>query len=592
MKFSLEDIKRSLRLGEDSVWEFKEIVFANNTIKSNRDSLADEIAAFANTTGGALLCSVTNKGKVQDLTREQMYRLEQMFVGISSESIKPPVYIKTFRHEIDKKPLLLVEVPEGTSQYDSPGGSFHRVGSSKKSLNSDERLRLAQQRGQVRFIWFDKQPVPETGFQTLKESLWKPLLSEESLRIDTQVALEKMGLLVIDENGIKRATVAGVLLCSEHPEKLLSNACITATCYRGKDRASDQIDAKTIGGPLDQQIAQAINFAIINMHIAAHKTPAREEIPQYSKEALFEAIVNAVIHRDYSIRSIKIRLSLFTDRIEIQSPGALPNSLTVEQMAYRQSTRNELLVSILKRRPAGEIHGTGGRTFIMEERGDGISIIRRKTKELTGKEPKFQLIGESELCVTLPAAVTLPTDPFHSMSTTIKVCCDSKDQPVSGADVLVLFSNNTWKRATTDNKGNASFKLSYPMMYQIPISIFVAGVGLEAVYISDWLPKEHKTVTKKKLQDGGSVIFPDGTGQIPDISGRLNPIRDTLDRTYLYASNIAINQGQQQPVHFMLKEELRLTDSNGKEMFIRIIQIKGTSSLVEFHPVNKLRYTP
>ena len=84
-----------------------------------------------------MLCSVTDKGEVQDLNREQMNRLEQTLVEISSNSIKPPVHIKTFRYEVDKKPLLLVEMPEGTSQHDSPGGSFYRMGSSKKPLTGD-----------------------------------------------------------------------------------------------------------------------------------------------------------------------------------------------------------------------------------------------------------------------------------------------------------------------------------------------------------------------------------------------------------------------------------------------------------------------
>ena len=583
MKFGIKDIERTLRLGEDSFWEFKKIEFANDTMRGpRRDRLADEIAAFANTTGGALLCSVTNEGEIKNLTRKQMDNLEKTLVEISSDSIKPPVHIKVFRHEINGKSLLLIEVPEGTSQHNSPGGSFHRVGSSKKPLNSEECLRLAQQRGQSRFIWFDEQPVPETGFQTLKENLWKPLLSAESLKASSELALEKMGLLAIDENGIKRASVVGVLLCSEHPENLLPNACITATCYRGKDRASGQIDAKTIGGPLNQQIVQAMNFSIRNMRITAHKTPAREEISQYSKEALFEAIVNAVVHRDYSIRSSKIRLSLFTDRIEVQSPGALPNNLTVDKLQYRQSTRNELLVSILKRISATEIDGTGGRTFIMEERGDGISIIKRKTKELAGKEPEFQLIDGAELCVTLPAANL----DYNPISATIKICCDIEDQPICGVDVLALFPNNTWKRITTDNKGHAIFKL---YSTHVPITIFAAAMNLEPC-LTSWMPVRHGTMTiiMEKLKGGGSVIFPDGVGQIPGLLGRLNPIRDTLDRTYLYASNIAINQGQQQPIHFKLWEELRLTDSNGTEMFIHIVEIRGTSSLIKFRSINKL----
>ena len=92
------------------------------------------------------------------------------------------------------------------------------------------------------------------------------------------------------------------------------------------------------------------------------------------------------------------------------------------------------------------------------------------------------------------------------------------------------------------------------------------------------------TIELESLHGGGAVIFSEASDQIPGLNGRLNPIRDTLDRTYLYASNIAINQGQQQPVHFMLGEDLRLTDANGVEMTVRIVEIVGRSALVEYRP--------
>ncbi len=78
------------------------------------------------------------------------------------------------------------------------------------------------------------------------------------------------------------------------------------------------------------------------------------------------------------------------------------------------------------------------------------------------------------------------------------------------------------------------------------------------------------------------MIFPEGTGHIPSLPGRLNPIRDSVDRTYLYTSNIAINEGKQQPVYFQFEEELRLTDAHGCEYWIRIIDITGRSVLIEY----------
>ena len=410
MDFSDEEIRRQIRLGEDSRWEFKAIEFAGNAPRSpRRNDLANELAAFTNTDGGVVLCGVTDSGNVQGMSREQMDALEQLLVEVCADLIRPPIRPTILRKEIKEgSPFLLVEVPQGHTQHDSPGGSYHRVGSSKRRMTSDERLRLAQQRGQARFLWFDKQPVEGTGFGSLDESLWKPLLSTVGAA-DPEPALERLGLLTSDENGIIRATVAGVLLCSHSPEESLPNACITATCYRGNDRGSGQIDSQTITGPLNRQITEAVAFAVRNMRVGAYKNPARTELPQYSEAALFEAIVNAVVHRDYSIRGSRIRLSMFADRLEIDSPGGLPNNLTIDSMEVRQSTRNEALASIFGRIPVGEIRGSGGRQFFMERRGDGVPIILSETKTLSGKSPEYQLIDNSELSLTIPAASTEAT---------------------------------------------------------------------------------------------------------------------------------------------------------------------------------------
>ena len=283
MKHSDDEIARRLRLGEDGAWEFKEIAFAGDQPRGpRRDDLADEIAAFANTDGGVLLCGVTDAGDVQGMSRARMDALERLVAEICTAAIRPSVRPGIFRRELEEgKPFLQVEVPRGHAQHDSPGGSFQRVGSSKRVMTSDERLRLAQRRGQARFLWFDEQPVPDTGFRTLEEEFWKPLLSAEGAA-DPRSALEKMGLLTRGDNGVLRASVAGVLLCSRTPEAWLPNAVVTATRYRGADRATGQVDAQTIGGPLRRQIADAVAFAVRNMHVTAHKTPARADLPQYS----------------------------------------------------------------------------------------------------------------------------------------------------------------------------------------------------------------------------------------------------------------------------------------------------------------------
>ena len=552
------DIARRLHLGEDSRWEFKQIAFRGaQPVEPRSRDLADELAAFANANGGVMLCGVTDAGEVQGLTRAQLDALERMLVEVS----------------IDGKALLAVEVESGYALHDSPGGSYRRVGSSKRAMTSDERLRLSQRRAQARFLWFDKQPVSNTGFHTLDESIWKPLLSAEG-RADPETALEKLALLTVDESGVTRATVAGVLLCSVAPHEWLPNACITATLYAGADRASGQLDAQIIIGPLPCQVADAMVFAVRNMRVGAYKDPARMDLPQYSVEALFEALVNAAAHRDYSIRGGRIRLSMFADRLEINSPGDLPNNLTIDAMAARQSTRNEAIASVLGRVSVGDIPGSGQRRYFMERRGDGVPVIFRETWALCGRSPSYRLLDDSDLFLGIPAATTVASP------ATIAVTVHHEGGPVAGADVLALFPNKTYKRGVTNDHGEASIELHAT---NLPMTVFVAARGFRAHVERDWVPAEGGlAVDLQPRRRGGAVIFPEATGQIPGLHGRLNPLRDPLDRTCLYASNIAINRGEAQPVHFLLGEEMQLTDSEGTDMAVRVMAIVGRSALLEF----------
>ena len=154
---------------------------------------------------------------------------------------------------------------------------------------------------------------------------------------------------------------------------------------------------------------------------------------------------------------------------------------------------------------------------------------------------------------------------------------------VENAKLLVLFSNNTWKSAITNKNGVAKI---YLYSTKKPVTIFVASENHLAFFKKKWIPIENiLTIELKKATNGGSVIFEESTGYIPGLKGRLNPILDTSNRTYLYADNIAINGGKQQPVNFQLGKDLHLQDSNGIEKMIYILEIKGKSSLLEYKDV-------
>ena len=576
MTLHADEIKLRLRLGEDSHWEFKQFEFrGNRPVSPDRDSIADELAAFANGDGGVMLCGVADDGRIQGMSRGQLDETERTVVDVCSDSIRPAIDFHTSRFEIGGKAFLAVEVPRGYAQHDSPGGSYRRRGSSKRRMTSDERMRLAQRRGQAISRSFDERPVRGTGFGTLEEPLWKLLLSVQGAA-DPEVALTKLGLLTDTQNGPREATVAGVLLCCRNPKTWLPNACITATCYRGADRASEPVDAQTIRGPLNRQIAEAVAFAVRNMQVAAYKDPARTDLPQYSKRAIFETVVNAVAHRDYSIHGSRIRLSLFSDRMEVQSPGALPNSLTIESIADRQATRNEVLVSMLGRMPVGEALGTGDRRYFMERRGDGVLIIRNETLGASGRPAEFRVVGDEEVLVVLPSA---PVEPSPAR---VQITLRASGQPLPGADLLVLFPNHTWRRTTSDEEGIAALSLHTT---QLPMTVFAAARGYTARVERGWVPSRRALAMElEALPDGGAVIFPEAVGSVPGLTGTLNPVRDTRDRTYLYASSIAIEKGRPQPVHFLPGEDLRLTDPDGRERLVRI-DIAGRAAIVEYRPL-------
>ena len=542
MSVSTEEIKNQLRLGEDSYWEFKQIAFrGDRPVSPRRDDLPDEIAAFANTEGGTLLCGVTDEGSVQGVSHEQMDTLERLLVEICSDSIAPSLAVRILRREVDGKALLLVEIPAGHSQHDSPGGSFHRIGSSKRRMTSDERLRLSQRRGQARFLWFDEQPVPRNRNRDARS---RPVGAASRCRRKGRSAhwSNQDRLLAEGPNGARQATVAGILLCCPNPQDWLPNACITATRYHGEDRASGQVDAQVIGGPLQRQIREAVAFAMRNMRVGAYKDPARLDLPQYSERAIFEAVVNAVVHRDYSMRGSRIRLSLFADRLEVQSPGVLPNGLTVDNIADRQATRNEVLASMLGRMPVGEIPGSGDRRYFMERRGDGVPVIVRETLGASGKPARYRVIGEADVLVTMPAA---PAEPSPArIAVTVRVT----GRPLPNAHVMVLFPNTTWRQAETNQNGEAHIDLH---TVDLPMTVFVAAPGYAGHAERNWRPADGAlAVELAALPEGGSVIFPEATGQVPELEGSINPIRDAHDRTYLYASDVAIDEGREQPVHF------------------------------------------
>ena len=573
MTFDATDLRARIRLGEDARWEFKEVAFRGDRLAGpSPDALADELAAFANGRGGVLLLGVTDSGGVQELTRPQLDELERIVVDACRNKIKPSIEADIRRHWIEAdRPVLAVEVEEGYAQHDSPGGAYRRIGSSKQRMTPDDRLRLSQKRSQARFLWFDKQAVPGTGFRSLSESLWKPLLDAEG-RVDPRSGLTKLALLTSEAEEAAEATVAGVLLCSPAPERWLPNACITATHYRGADRSSAQLDAQVITGPLHEQVAGAMAFVQRNMRVGAQKTPARVDLPQYSLEAVFEALVNAVAHRDYSIKGSRIRLSMFADRLELNVPGSLPNNLTIADLPMRQSTRNEAIVSVLARCPVGGIPGSSNRVFFMERRGSGVPVIIRETRALSGKKPEYRMLADSDLFLTLPAA------PTTAQPLAVRIAVQESGAGIAGAQVVVLHPNGVRAAGTTGDDGEAVLDL-----YSTALRVFVlAAAAGHASYAELWDASVGSLcVELPALAQGGSLIFPDGSGRLPVLRGSLRVREDDAGRATI-SGDLVIQDGAPQPVHFTRDEELRVRDDQGNQLLVRVVGFFDPAAVLEY----------
>ena len=406
----IDDLLKKISLGEDSVLELKDIEYKGNAVLGpHRNSMADEMAAMANSYGGIIILGVDDKShNITGLPHEKLDLTETWVQDIANNLIKPPLDYRIQKLSISsventEKNIIRIDIPRSIFVHKSPDGYFCRRGSSKREMPPEVLARLFQQRTQNRLIRFDEQLVMKASINDLDCRLWEKFRTPMS-PVDDNEFIEKLKLISRSEDGNLYPTIGGILMASQSPEQYISSAYIQALCYNGNDRNSPQLDAVDITGPLDVQIREACKFVKRNMRTRAIKDPGRIETPQFSLNAAFEAIVNAVAHRDYSVYGSKIRLVIYLDRLELYSPGTIPNTMTIESLPLRQSSRNELLSSLLARCRMN-FDATGSkRVFIMDKRGEGVPIILLESLALSGKKPEYTLIDDTELLLTIYAA--------------------------------------------------------------------------------------------------------------------------------------------------------------------------------------------
>lgn len=343
-------LELALAEGEGLTVEFKERLF----------NLDREIVAFANTAGGVVYLGVDDAGKVIGITIDNALKSQITDIAYNCDPT-----IKIQLEALLENRVLAIHVPKGLDKpYRCKDGFFIRNGPSTQKLKRDEIVTLITQAGSVRFdeALNEKFKYPhDFSMDALGEYL---KVSGIITHAATKDILESLNAAHIEENHFK-FTNAGVLFFAKNPQAFFPESYITAIKYKTNERFSI-LDKKDFKGPVISQIEYTLAFVLRHMNIepsidmsGVSHLGSRRDIYEYSPVAIREAIVNAVVHRDYLYDSSHIYVHMFPDYIEIENPGGLYRGLTVEDLGKRSVRRNRLIADLLHRSGFVERVGSG-----------------------------------------------------------------------------------------------------------------------------------------------------------------------------------------------------------------------------------------
>jgi len=342
MPLTERSLLAQIALGEDSTRQFKADI-------RNADSLASEMAAFANAEGGVIYLGVTDDGAMPGLSGKDVARLNQLISNAASQLVRSPLTVHTENVALaNGNVVIALTVPKGIDKpyFDKSGVIWLKSGADKRRVNSKEELRrLFQISAQ---FYADELPT-KAGIDRLDKLRFRDFLHQHYKHNYPESPKELLRLLqnmnLATEAGM--LNLAGVLMFTERPEWIAPQFVIKAIRYPGnKIHGTDYLDTEDVVGPLRKLFDDSHAFIMRNLH----KTQAGQGVnapgtPEIPPTVFEELLVNALIHRDYLV-SASIRIFIFDNRIEIISPGHLPNNLTVAKIKEGNSNiRNPVLVS-------------------------------------------------------------------------------------------------------------------------------------------------------------------------------------------------------------------------------------------------------
>jgi ATP-dependent DNA helicase RecG len=351
------EILTILSQGEDSLNQFKKNI-------TNADSLAAEIVAFSNGQGGRLFIGVDDDGTVTGLSKEDIQRLNQLVSNTASQNVIPAVNPTTIISTVRDLLILTVEVPKGLNKpYQDKNGVFWvKNGADKRKATSREEIqRLFQSSG---MIHADVNPSGLTVadldmqyFERFFEKRYGEKLADQTLPLEQTITNLNLG-------NAGELNLTGALLFSKNPSTRLPAFIVKAGAFPD-DRITTEsyIDSRDIVGKIADVFQQTLSFILANItHVQGDQAVNSIGGPEIPRIVLEELLTNALVHRDYFI-SAPIRVFVFIDRVEIISPGHLPNNLTVENIkAGNSNSRNPVLASFANQ--------------ILPYRGYGSGILR------------------------------------------------------------------------------------------------------------------------------------------------------------------------------------------------------------------------
>lgn len=309
--------------------------------------VGESLVALANAHGGALLLGVSAGGQVMGLSAPSVTRDEALAAALMAE---PPLVLPLPEIvNMDGHELCVVHVPPGLSQvYSIKGQYLVRAGRENRVMSTAELRTLLIARGEGHF---ESTVAPGASRAELDEAEVERYLERLSGLTTTSpsAALLTRGCLKATPQGDAEGvpTYAGILLFGRNPQQYLPSAEIIAVRYAGTTM-SDEFVREDIRGPLGEQILRAEAFLVANMRRGMRiRGFTREEVSEYPLAVAREAVVNAVGHRDYGLRGDSIRLLMFSDRMEVYSPGRLPGHVTLDNILYERFSRNEVIVQVL-----------------------------------------------------------------------------------------------------------------------------------------------------------------------------------------------------------------------------------------------------